>query len=65
MRSAVEKLIVAILAIILIADTCNAQVSDGSGSGGGRRAHHKADKPTAGPPKANDKAYNGSQDSSR
>jgi hypothetical protein len=43
----------------MIAQTCNAQVSGSSGSGGGRKGHQqKADKPSASAPKANDKAYN-------
>ena len=58
MRSTVGKLIIVMLATVLIAQTCNAQVSGSSGSGGRKGHQQKADKPAASAPKANDKAYN-------
>jgi hypothetical protein len=58
MRSTVGKLIIVMLATVLIAQTCNAQVSGSSGSGGRKGHQQKADKLAASAPKANDKAYN-------
>ena len=51
------KLIITIMMVALLAQNCYAQAG-GGGSGGGRKHQHKADKPTAQTPKADDKAYN-------
>jgi hypothetical protein len=58
MKPAIGKLIIALLATVLLAESCHAQATSG-GSGGGRKRHEqKADKSTTQTPKANDKAYN-------
>jgi hypothetical protein len=51
------KLVIAILAATLLAQSCYAQ-APGGGSGGGRKHQQKADKPASQAPKADDKAYN-------
>jgi hypothetical protein len=56
-KAAMAKLIITIMTVALLIQSCYAQAG-GGGSGGGRKHQQKADKPTAQTPKADDKAYN-------
>jgi hypothetical protein len=58
MKAASAKLVIAILAAALLAQSCYAQAPGGGGSGGGRKHQQKADKPASQTPKVDEKAYN-------
>jgi hypothetical protein len=55
MKSAIGKLMIAMLATMLLVESCYAQATGGGGSGGGRKRH---EQPIAQTPNADEKAYN-------
>jgi hypothetical protein len=57
-NAAMAKLIITIMTVALLTQSCYAQAGGGGSSGGRKHHQQKTDKPTATTPKADEKAYN-------